>query len=95
MLPAGRALGCEPGVNPPQACADSQWPQLVGAQYTYVSQTQTRLVSPYRGRLSLDPDGDTQSTHTIGLYFGWAARWATSSGPRIRQAATRPRSAWS
>jgi carbohydrate-selective porin OprB len=50
---------------------------LVGGQYTFVRQNQTRLVSPYEGRLSLNPDGDTQSTHTIGLYFGWALTdWA-------------------
>ncbi|HUI61271.1 MAG TPA: carbohydrate porin [Steroidobacteraceae bacterium] len=50
---------------------------LVGAQYTYVRQHQSRLDSPYAGRLSLDPSGDTQSTHTIGFYLGWALTdWA-------------------
>jgi len=35
------------------------------------------LDSPYEGRLSLDPNGDTEQTHTIGFYFGWApTSWA-------------------
>lgn len=54
------------------AGADSHWPMLVGAQLTAVDQTQTRLVSPYRGALSLDPDGDRQPTETYGAYLGWA-----------------------
>src|SRR5690242_3303313 len=47
-------------------------PMLVGAQYTYVLQDQTRLVSPYAGKLSLDPNGDRQPSHTLGVYAGWA-----------------------
>ena len=50
----------------------SRWPQVVGAQYTFIRQHQTELTSPYRGPRSLDPGGDTQSSHTIGLYLGWA-----------------------
>jgi len=50
----------------------SRWPMLLGAQYTYVLQHQDALDAPYSGRLSLDPDGDTQPTHTIGGYLGWA-----------------------
>jgi hypothetical protein len=49
-----------------------QWPKLLGAQYTFIRQHQTSLTSPYEGPRSLDPTGDTQSSHTIGLYFGWA-----------------------
>src|SRR5215469_11976050 len=49
-----------------------QWPQLLGAQYTFVRQHQSELTSPYQGPRSLDPSGDTQSSHTIGLYLGWA-----------------------
>jgi carbohydrate-selective porin OprB len=45
---------------------------LLGAQYTYVLQHQDALHAPYSGRFSLLPDGDTQATHTIGAYFGWA-----------------------
>lgn len=57
--------------------ADSHWPTLTGAQYTFVRQHQSSLDSPYQGRLSLDPSGDTEQTHTIGLYFGWAVTdWA-------------------
>ena len=52
--------------------AASRWPMLLAAQYTFILQNQSRLHSPYAGRLSLDPDGDTQPTHTIGLYLGWA-----------------------
>jgi len=56
---------------------DARWPQLLGAQYTGIVQNQTRLVSPYRGPLSLDPTGDTQPTHTLGIYLGWAlSDWA-------------------
>jgi high affinity Mn2+ porin len=54
---------------------DAALPALVGAQYTYVLQHQTPLHSPYEGGPnghSLDPTGDTQPTHTIGVYFGWA-----------------------
>ena len=50
----------------------SRLPQLVGAQYTYFLQHQSTLRSPYAGRLSLDPDGDTQPTNTLGVYSGWA-----------------------
>src|SRR3954466_8248744 len=71
------ALACDPKLDTAEACPDTSWPTLVGAQYTFVRQHQSRLDSPYRGRLSLDPDGDTEQTHTIGLYFGWAATsWA-------------------
>src|SRR3569833_1414670 len=60
-----------------EACPDTRWPTLVGAQYTFVRQHQSRLDSPYEGRLSLDPNGDTEQTHTIGFYFGWAmTSWA-------------------
>jgi carbohydrate-selective porin OprB len=45
---------------------------LLGAQYTYVLQHQGALDARYSGRLSLRPDGDTQPTHTIGGYLGWA-----------------------
>ncbi len=50
----------------------SHWPMLLGAQYTFVIQNQSALTSPYQGPLSLHPDGDTQPTHTIGIYLGWA-----------------------
>ena len=60
-----------------EACPDTRWPTSVGAQYTFVRQHQSRLDSPYEGRLSLDPNGDTEQTHTIGFYFGWApTSWA-------------------
>jgi high affinity Mn2+ porin len=55
----------------------SYWPMVVGAQYTYVLQHQDALDAPYSGRLSLGPDADTQPTHTMGLYLGWApTSWA-------------------
>jgi high affinity Mn2+ porin len=50
----------------------SHWPQLVGAQYTFILQNQSSLLSPYVSRLSLDPNGDTQPTNTLGMYLGWA-----------------------
>jgi hypothetical protein len=45
---------------------------LVAAQYTFVDQNQSRLRSPYSGPLSLNPDGGTEPTNTIGFYAGWA-----------------------
>jgi high affinity Mn2+ porin len=72
-----QALACDPIGNTAQPCPESNWPTLVGAQYTFVRQRQSRLDSPYEGRLSLDPNGDTEQTHTIGMYFGWAmTSWA-------------------
>jgi high affinity Mn2+ porin len=57
--------------------AQSPWPALLGAQYTFVLQHQSALHSPYQGPLSLDPGGDTQPTNTIGFYSGWApVYWA-------------------
>jgi hypothetical protein len=50
----------------------SHLPQLVGAQYTFILQNQSSLLSPYASRLSLDPNGDTQPTNTLGIYLGWA-----------------------
>jgi high affinity Mn2+ porin len=61
-----------PDVEPPAAGPDSSSPTLIGAQYTVIVQQQRHLHAPYSGALSLDPTGDTQPTHTIGLYFGWA-----------------------
>lgn len=45
-------------------------PQLLGAQYTGIDQHQFSLRSPYAGTLSLDPRGDTQRSHTFGVYLG-------------------------
>jgi high affinity Mn2+ porin len=54
----------------------STWPMLVGAQYTLVDQNQSRLRSLYSGPLSLNPNGDTEATNTVGIYAGWApATW--------------------
>jgi high affinity Mn2+ porin len=69
------ALLADPGADDSLSgtpSAASPWPALLGAQYTFVLQHQSALHSPYEGPLSLDPDGDTQPTHTIGLYTGWA-----------------------
>lgn len=52
--------------------ASSAWPMLLGAQYTFIDQEQSSLRSPYAGRFSLHPGGDTEATHTMGLYGGWA-----------------------
>jgi high affinity Mn2+ porin len=67
-----QTFACDPSVAATEVCPDTHWPTLVGAQYTFVRQHQSRLDSPYEGRLSLDPTGDTEQTHTLGLYFGWA-----------------------
>lgn len=57
--------------------ADSHWPMLVGAQYTYVLQDQSALRSPYSQPLSLNSEGDRQPSHTIGFYTGWSVTdWA-------------------
>jgi high affinity Mn2+ porin len=50
----------------------SHLPQVVGAQYTFILQNQSSLLSPYASLLSLDPNGDTQPTNTLGIYLGWA-----------------------
>ena len=82
LLAAGvvRAAAAEPAAatdSPAAPAADSDRPQLLGAQYTFIEQWQSALRSPYQGRLSLLPDGDRQGTHTMGLYSGWAPRgWA-------------------
>jgi high affinity Mn2+ porin len=62
---AAGAAGIAPG---PQ----SRWPMFLGLQYTFVDQRQTALLSPYQSHLSLLPEGDRQSTNTIGAYGGWA-----------------------
>ena len=45
-------------------------PQLLGAQYTFITQIQNSLHSPYAGPLSLNPRGDHARSHTFGAYFG-------------------------
>ena len=50
----------------------SYWPQIVGAQQTWIRQFQSSLKSPYSGTNSLNPDGDVAATYTVGVYFGWA-----------------------
>jgi high affinity Mn2+ porin len=50
----------------------SRWPMLLALQYTFIDQKQTALLSPYQSHLSLLPEGDRQSTNTIGAYSGWA-----------------------
>jgi high affinity Mn2+ porin len=65
------ALPGRAAADPPPG-PDSHWPQLLGAQYTFIEQWQSALESPYQGKLSLNPEGDRQPTHTIGAYSGWA-----------------------
>src|SRR4030088_2989068 len=68
-----------PGADDPTsgAAVASRASLLLGAQYTYILQHQDGLRSPYAGPLSLFRDGDTQPTHTVGLYGGWAPlTWA-------------------
>ncbi|HXR90087.1 MAG TPA: carbohydrate porin [Steroidobacteraceae bacterium] len=72
VQPAGPAEPPQDPSQPPATPSVSHWPQIVGAQYTFIRQHQTELTSPYEGPRSLDPTGDTQSSHTIGLYLGWA-----------------------
>ncbi|HJP99811.1 MAG TPA: carbohydrate porin, partial [Rhodanobacteraceae bacterium] len=45
-------------------------PQLLSAQYTFIDQHQDALRSPYSGPLSLKANGDTERSHTFGVYFG-------------------------
>ncbi|HEY2807365.1 MAG TPA: hypothetical protein VGI91_01095 [Steroidobacteraceae bacterium] len=75
LLAAARPLLAAVAADEPLSgdpAPDSHWPLLVGAQYTFVDQKQTALTSPYEGRLSLRPDGDRQSSNTLGFYGGWA-----------------------
>ena len=68
-------MRCADATSGPAAASAA--PMLLGAQYTYILQHQDGLRSPYAGPLSLRPDGDTQPTHTLGLYGGWApVSWA-------------------
>jgi high affinity Mn2+ porin len=68
-------MRCADATSGPAAASDA--PMLLGAQYTYILQHQGGLRSPYAGPLSLNPDGDTQPTHTLGVYVGWApVSWA-------------------
>ncbi|MDB6090657.1 MAG: porin [Gammaproteobacteria bacterium] len=70
LMAAGAAAAQSPA-------PDSYWPMIVGAQYTYVLQHQDALHAAYSGPLSLGPGADTQATHTMGLYAGWApVSWA-------------------
>jgi high affinity Mn2+ porin len=75
--PGDAASGPQPGAAAlPAPAPFSRLPLLLAAQYTYVLQHQTALRSPYSGPLSLQAQGDTQPTHTIGFYGGWApAAW--------------------
>lgn len=51
------------------------FPQLLGAQYTFIDQHQDALRSPYSGPLSLRANGDTRASHTFGAYFGMRLPW--------------------
>src|SRR5215510_8830103 len=46
------------------------WPQFLGAQVTVIPQYLFPFPSPYAGPNSLVATGDTQVTHTYGVYFG-------------------------
>jgi high affinity Mn2+ porin len=70
MTDGPRALAAEDPQTEP--APSTYWPMVTGAQYTYVLQHEDALDAPYSGRLSLGPQADTQSTHTMGLYLGWA-----------------------
>ena len=61
-----------PAVAAAPVGADSRWPQLLAAQYTFIEQWQSALLSPYAGTHSLFAGGDQQPTHTLGAYTGWA-----------------------
>ncbi|MDE2196748.1 MAG: carbohydrate porin [Gammaproteobacteria bacterium] len=45
-------------------------PQLLGAQYTGIGQHLYPFPAKYSGPLGLTPDGDTQISHTFGVYSG-------------------------
>jgi high affinity Mn2+ porin len=46
------------------------FPQLVGAQFTYIWQDLPPFHASYSGRLSLLNTGDNEGTHTYGVYLG-------------------------
>ena len=46
------------------------FPQLLGAQFTYIWQDLPPFHAPYHGTQSLISTGDNEGTHTYGLYFG-------------------------
>lgn len=77
LLAASTAWGIDEAADSAKPASGPDWPALLGAQYTFVVQHQTPLHSPYAGSTSLDATGDTQPTHTLGMYFGWAPlHWA-------------------
>jgi high affinity Mn2+ porin len=76
VAPAADGGATSTAPTPTQPAPQSDWPLFLAAQYTFVEQKQTALLSPYQGPLSLHADGDRQGTHTMGLYTGWAPfRW--------------------
>jgi len=52
------------------ACAQSPWPQFLGAQATLIHQDLQPFSSPYAGPNSLIATGDRATTQTYGAYFG-------------------------
>lgn len=72
LAAAGAVAADEPAPAGAASSPASEYPMLLGAQYTFIEQQQSSLASPYAGRLSLYPDGDRQPTNTIGFYTGWA-----------------------
>jgi high affinity Mn2+ porin len=77
LLNTDCAVALDPSVGSQPATPASNWPLLLGAQYTVVDQSQSRLRSPYSGPLSLVADGDIEATNTFGIYSGWAP-WSWS-----------------
>ena len=61
--PFATAFGQE---SPPEA----RGPQLLGAQVTVIGQHLFPFHALYSGPKSLDTSGDTQATHTYGVYLG-------------------------
>jgi len=76
--PAARAQDAAAAPAAEQSAGpSSREPMLLAAQYTFILQHQDALRAAYSGPLSLNPNGDTQPTNTLGAYLGWAPlAWA-------------------
>jgi high affinity Mn2+ porin len=74
------ALALTPALASPARAQGNGWPswapRIVGAQFTLVLQNLRPFPAAYGGANSLGNLGDTQATHTYGLYLGARlARW--------------------
>lgn len=72
----GVALGAALGTAGAQGAAcDRPLARALGAQATFIAQRLEPFHSPYRGAMSLTPDGDRQLSQSYGAYGGACVGW--------------------